>query len=103
MAEAVFENGKKRRVQLRNTLAALRAISSERGLDLAWRTEVLKTSAWALLSVAVTGRKGFNGNRNQPNSLSAMERGKGEIGAEILVRISREFGKSIEWPPTGSG
>lgn len=29
--------------------------------------------------------------------LSAMERGDKEIGAEILLRISREFGKSLEW------
>lgn len=29
--------------------------------------------------------------------LSYMERGEKEIGAEILLRISREFGKSIEW------
>ncbi len=41
------------------------------------------------------------GNRNQPNSLSTMEHGKVEIGAEILLRISREFGKSIEWLLTG--
>ena len=46
--------------------------------------------------------KGFNGNRNQQNSLSTMEPGKVEIGAEILLRISREFGKSIEWLLTGS-
>jgi transcriptional regulator with XRE-family HTH domain len=29
--------------------------------------------------------------------LSAMERGEKEIGAEILLRISREFEKSLEW------
>jgi hypothetical protein len=29
--------------------------------------------------------------------LSTMEHGKVEIGVEILLRISREFGKSIEW------
>jgi transcriptional regulator with XRE-family HTH domain len=33
--------------------------------------------------------------------LSMMERGEVEIGAEILLRISREFGKSIEWLLTG--
>jgi len=43
------------------------------------------------------------GNRNQPNSLSTMEHGKVEIGAEILLRIGREFGKSIEWLLTGLG
>ena len=33
--------------------------------------------------------------------LSAVERGKGEIGAEVLLAISREFGTSIEWLLTG--
>jgi transcriptional regulator with XRE-family HTH domain len=31
------------------------------------------------------------------NHLSTMERGKVEIGAEILLRIGLEFGKSLEW------
>ena len=31
------------------------------------------------------------------NYLSTMEHGKVEIGAEILLRISLEFAKSIEW------
>jgi transcriptional regulator with XRE-family HTH domain len=31
------------------------------------------------------------------NYLSVMEHGKVEIGAEILLRISQEFGKTIEW------
>jgi transcriptional regulator with XRE-family HTH domain len=35
--------------------------------------------------------------------LSYIERGAKEIGAEILLRISREFGKSIEWLLTGEG
>ena len=34
---------------------------------------------------------------------SYIERGEKEIGAEILLRISREFGKSIEWLLTGKG
>ncbi len=33
--------------------------------------------------------------------LSQAERGQTEIGAGILLRISREFGKSIEWLLTG--
>ena len=32
---------------------------------------------------------------------STMERGEVEIGAAILLRIGREFGKSIEWLLTG--
>jgi transcriptional regulator with XRE-family HTH domain len=33
--------------------------------------------------------------------LSHAELGKGEVGAEILLRIAREFGRSIEWLLTG--
>ncbi len=33
--------------------------------------------------------------------LSSAERGRTEIGPEILLRISREYGKSIEWLLTG--
>jgi transcriptional regulator with XRE-family HTH domain len=35
------------------------------------------------------------------NYLSMMKRGKVQIGAEILLRISREFVKSAEWLLTG--
>jgi transcriptional regulator with XRE-family HTH domain len=34
--------------------------------------------------------------------LSSMERGEGEIGVAILLRIGQEFGKSIEWLVTGN-
>jgi transcriptional regulator with XRE-family HTH domain len=37
------------------------------------------------------------------NYLSVMERGKVEIGAEILLRISREFARSVEWLLMGEG
>ena len=33
--------------------------------------------------------------------LSSMERGEGEIGVAILLRIGQESGKSIEWLLTG--
>jgi transcriptional regulator with XRE-family HTH domain len=33
--------------------------------------------------------------------LSYIERGEKEIGAEILLNISRKFGRSIEWLLTG--
>ena len=33
--------------------------------------------------------------------LSLAERGECEIGAEILLRIAHEFGKSVEWILTG--
>ena len=35
------------------------------------------------------------------NYLSAMEHGKVEIGAEILLRVSVQSGKSLEWLLTG--
>jgi transcriptional regulator with XRE-family HTH domain len=35
--------------------------------------------------------------------ISSIERGEKEIGAAILLKISREFGKSIEWLLTGEG
>ncbi len=35
--------------------------------------------------------------------LSTLEHGQGEIGAEVLLSISREFGRSIEWLLTGEG
>ena len=60
----------------------------DRELDLAWRRDVVETSVWALLSVGgYRQSKGFNGNRNERNYLSTMERGKLEPGAEILLRI----------------
>lgn len=33
--------------------------------------------------------------------LSYIERGEKEIGAEVLLKIHQEFGKSIEWLLTG--
>jgi transcriptional regulator with XRE-family HTH domain len=35
--------------------------------------------------------------------LSTVEHGQREIGVEVLLAISREFGKSIEWLLTGAG
>jgi transcriptional regulator with XRE-family HTH domain len=33
--------------------------------------------------------------------LSAIEHGRNEVGAEVLLAIGREFGKSIDWLLTG--
>jgi transcriptional regulator with XRE-family HTH domain len=33
--------------------------------------------------------------------LSTVEHGQVEVGAEVLLAISREFGKSLEWLLTG--
>ena len=34
--------------------------------------------------------------------LSTLEHGEAEPGAEIMLRVGREFGKSIEWLLTGA-
>ena len=33
--------------------------------------------------------------------LSRYEKGKSEMGAEVVLRIARKFGKSMEWVLTG--
>ena len=35
--------------------------------------------------------------------VSSMERGEKEVGIEILLKISREYGKSLEWLLLGNG
>jgi transcriptional regulator with XRE-family HTH domain len=35
------------------------------------------------------------------NYLSTVEHGKVEVGAEILLRIARDFGRTMEWLLTG--
>jgi transcriptional regulator with XRE-family HTH domain len=35
--------------------------------------------------------------------VSSMERGEKEVGIEILLKISREYGKSLEWLLLGTG
>ena len=39
--------------------------------------------------------------RSRPTDLSALERGETEPGAAVLLAISREFGKSVDWLLTG--
>ncbi|MGA7919091.1 MAG: tetratricopeptide repeat protein [Candidatus Acidiferrales bacterium] len=41
-------------------------------------------------------------NNNLAYSLLRLERGEKEVRLEALVRISREFGKSLEWLLTGN-
>jgi transcriptional regulator with XRE-family HTH domain len=64
-----------------------------------WRVEV----DWKLVG------RGFDTTQEEfaqrigvsQNYLSIMEHGKVEIGAAILLRIGREFKRSIEWLLTG--
>lgn len=64
---------------------------------------------WKAVGRRIRELRGFDANQrdfasrigvSQPY-LSSMERGEGEIGAAILLRIRQEFGKSIEWLLTG--
>jgi transcriptional regulator with XRE-family HTH domain len=60
---------------------------------------------WTEVGQRIRQLRGFNMTQEQlsvrigvsQGHLSYMERGEKEIGAEILLRICREFGKSLEW------
>jgi len=60
---------------------------------------------WVAVGRRIRELRGFDVTQEQlavtigvsQGHLSYMERGEKEIGAEILLRISSEFGKSIEW------
>lgn len=64
---------------------------------------------WATVGRRIREIRGFDMTQEEfaerigisQNYLSTMERGKVEIGAEILLRIGQEFAKSIEWLLTG--
>jgi transcriptional regulator with XRE-family HTH domain len=64
---------------------------------------------WKLVGRRIRVLRGFDTTQEEfarrievsQNYLSTMEHGKVEIGAVILLRISREFGKSLEWLLTG--
>ena len=66
---------------------------------------------WENVGRRIRELRGFDVTQNEfarrigvsQGHLSYMERGEKEIGAEILLKISREFGKSIEWLLTGEG
>ena len=64
---------------------------------------------WRAVGRRLRELRGFDTNQAQfarelgvsQGQLSRYEKGKSEIGAEVLLRISRKFGKSIEWVLTG--
>lgn len=66
---------------------------------------------WAKVGRRIRELRGFDMSQKEfarrigvsQNYLSVMEHGGAEIGAGILLAISREFGKSIEWLLTGAG
>ncbi len=64
---------------------------------------------WKAVGRRIRGLRGFGSSQAEFASrvgvsqsyLSAVERGKKEAGAEILLRISIEFDRSLEWLLTG--
>jgi transcriptional regulator with XRE-family HTH domain len=67
------------------------------------------TIDWSAVGRRIRGLRGFDitqvdfaGRIGVSQSyLSAAERGRSEIGAEVLLTISRHFDKSLEWLLTG--
>jgi transcriptional regulator with XRE-family HTH domain len=67
------------------------------------------TIDWRAVGRRLRELRGFDTNQAQfareigvsQAQLSRYEKGKSEIGAEVLLRISRKFRKSIEWVLTG--
>ncbi len=67
------------------------------------------TVDWIAVGRRVRELRGFDTNQGEFAAkvgisqayLSNVEHGKVEVGAEILLRIAREFGKTIEWLLTG--
>jgi hypothetical protein len=69
---------------------------------------IARDDSWSTLKCACHAAQIASGNAagtgvsdETQNHLSTMERGKVEIGAEILLRIGLEVGKSLEWLMTG--
>lgn len=66
---------------------------------------------WVALGRRIRALRGFDMTQTEfarrigvsQNYLSMMERGKVEIGAGILLQISRAFARSLEWLLTGEG
>ncbi len=64
---------------------------------------------WIAVGRRVRELRGFDTNQEEFAArvgisqayLSNVEHGKVEVGAEILLKIAREFGKTIEWLLTG--
>jgi transcriptional regulator with XRE-family HTH domain len=67
------------------------------------------TIDWTAVGRRIRGLRGFDIRQEDfadrigvsQSYLSAVERGRGEVGAEVLLAISREFGRSLEWLLTG--
>jgi transcriptional regulator with XRE-family HTH domain len=66
---------------------------------------------WKSVGRRIRELRGFDMNQEEfaqrigvsQGYVSSMERGEKEIGIEILLKISREYGRSLEWLLTGNG
>ncbi len=64
---------------------------------------------WNAVGKRLRALRGFDLNQDafarklgiSQGQLSRYEKGKSEISAEVLLRLSRRFGKSMEWFLTG--
>jgi hypothetical protein len=69
------------------------------------------TVDWVAVGRRIRETRGFDMTQGEfagrigirQNYLSVMERGKVQIGTEILLRISREFAKRVAWLLLGKG
>jgi transcriptional regulator with XRE-family HTH domain len=67
------------------------------------------TIEWTAVGRRIRGLRGFELTQAEfagrigvsQSYLSAVEHGRNEVGAEVLLAISREFDKSLEWLLTG--
>jgi transcriptional regulator with XRE-family HTH domain len=69
------------------------------GVDIDWHKvgrRIRELRGFDITQEEFAGRIGVS-----QNYLSVMEHGGAEIGAGILLAISREFGKTLEWLLTG--
>ena len=64
---------------------------------------------WKVVGRRIRELRGFDTKQSEvavaigvaQSHISAIENGQGEIGALILLRIARHYGKSVEWILTG--
>jgi transcriptional regulator with XRE-family HTH domain len=66
---------------------------------------------WTSVGRRIRELRGFDMNQEEfaqrigvsQGYVSSIERGEKEVGIEILLKISREYGKSLEWLLLGNG
>jgi transcriptional regulator with XRE-family HTH domain len=64
---------------------------------------------WKMVGRRLRVLRGFDTNQKElaralrvsQGQLSRYEKGKSEIGADVLLRMAKHFGKSMEWLLTG--